>query len=77
MDVDLLWFGGMVHTLKLLTNSFSSWRQANNSLRIDTTECQMKVIGEGANLGLTQLARIDLANNGVRLNTDAVDNSGG
>ncbi len=36
-----------------------------------------RVIGEGANLGLTQLARIDLSNDGVRLNTDAIDNSAG
>ena len=34
-------------------------------------------VGEGANLGLTQLARIDFGNRGGRLNTDAVDNSAG
>ena len=78
MDVDLLWFGGIGTYIKTADQThYQVGDQANNSLRIDTTECQMKVIGEGANLGLTQLARIDLANNGVRLNTDAVDNSGG
>ncbi len=78
MDVDLLWFGGIGTYIKTPDQThYQVGDQANNSVRIDTSECQMKVIGEGANLGLTQLARIDLANNGVRLNTDSVDNSGG
>ena len=66
MDVDLLWFGGIGTYIKTADQThYQVGDQANNSLRIDTTECQMKVIGEGANLGLTQLARIDLAINGV------------
>ena len=78
MNVDLLWFGGIGTYIKTTTQSHFQVRdQANNAVRIDTSECHAKVIGEGANLGLTQLARIDLSNNGVRLNTDAVDNSGG
>src|SRR5208337_3358595 len=36
-----------------------------------------KVIGEGANLGMTQRGRIEAARHGIRLNTDAIDNSAG
>ena len=35
------------------------------------------MIGEGANLGMTQRGRIEAALRGVRLNTDAIDNSAG
>ena len=78
INVDLIWFGGIGTYIKTPAQShFQVGDQANNAVRIDTSECHAKVIGEGANLGLTQLARIDLSNNGVRLNTDAVDNSGG
>ncbi len=78
MDVDLLWFGGIGTFIKSPAQShLQVGDQANNDIRINSSECKVKVIGEGANLGLTQLARIELSNNGVRLNTDAVDNSGG
>ena len=78
MDVDLLWLGGIGTFIKSDSESdFHVGDQANNEVRINSSECRVKVIGEGANLGLTQLARIELSNNGVRLNTDAVDNSGG
>ena len=40
-------------------------------------ELRCKVIGEGANLGMTQRGRIEAALAGVRLNTDAIDNSAG
>ena len=36
-----------------------------------------KVVGEGANLGMTQRGRVEAAMRGVRLNTDAIDNSAG
>ncbi len=78
MDVDLLWLGGIGTFIKSDSESdFQVGDQANNEVRINSSECRVKVIGEGANLGLTQLARIELSNNGVRLNTDSVDNSGG
>ena len=51
--------------------------QANNSIRIDSSELGAREVGEGANLGLTQLARIDFNHRGGRLNTDAIDNSAG
>jgi glutamate dehydrogenase len=78
MKADLLWLGGIGTYIKSSAQShFKVGDQANNPVRIDTSECHIKVIGEGANLGLTQLARIDLSNDGVRLNTDAIDNSAG
>ena len=49
----------------------------NDALRIAASELRAKVIGEGANLGVTQRARIEAASRGVRLNTDFIDNSAG
>ncbi len=78
MDVDLLWLGGIGTFIKSDSeNDFHVDDQANNEVRINASECRVKVIGEGANLGLTHLARIELSNNGIRLNSDSVDNSAG
>jgi glutamate dehydrogenase len=49
----------------------------NDALRINGVEVRAKVIAEGANLGVTQLGRIEYAKNGGRINTDALDNSAG
>ena len=46
-------------------------------MRVDGRELRVRVVGEGGNLGLTQLGRIEAAQRGVRLNTDAIDNSAG
>jgi len=51
--------------------------KANDALRIDGNQVRAKVIGEGANLGVTQRGRIEAAQHSVRLNTDAIDNSAG
>ena len=51
--------------------------KANDGLRINGSELRCKVVGEGGNLGLTQLGRIEFALRGGRLNTDFIDNSGG
>lgn len=51
--------------------------RANDAVRINGSELRCKVVGEGGNLGLTQLGRIEYAKKGGRLNTDAIDNSGG
>jgi glutamate dehydrogenase len=51
--------------------------KANDAIRIDGAEVRAKVIGEGANLGLTQAGRIAFARSGGRINTDAIDNSAG
>ena len=78
MQVDLLWFGGIGTYIKASDETHVQvGDSANNSVRIDAKECRAKVIGEGANLGVTQLARIELTLNGCRLNTDAIDNSAG
>src|SRR5205807_3221245 len=51
--------------------------RANDAVRVTGGELRCKVIGEGANLGMTQRGRIEAALRGIRLNTDAIDNSAG
>ena len=77
-EVDLLWFGGIGTYIKASheTNAQAGDR-ANDSLRVDAKNLKCQVIAEGANLGVTQLGRIEFALKGGRLNTDAVDNSAG
>src|SRR5205085_12607908 len=50
---------------------------SNDALRASSTELRAKVIGEGANLGITQAGRIEFAERGGRINTDFIDNSAG
>jgi glutamate dehydrogenase len=77
-DVDLLWFGGIGTYVKASSERHGdAGDRANDSLRVDADTLRAKVIGEGANLAMTQRARIEYALNGGRLNTDAVDNSAG
>ena len=77
-EVDLIWFGGIGTYIKSSeqTNADADDR-ANDGVRINAKELRAKVIGEGANLAVTQLGRIEAALKGVRLNTDAIDNSAG
>ncbi|NQY74019.1 MAG: NAD-glutamate dehydrogenase, partial [Candidatus Margulisbacteria bacterium] len=78
MKVDLLWFGGIGTYIKATSEShLQVGDQANDAIRINASECQAQVMGEGANLGVTQLARIELDKGGVQLNSDAIDNSAG
>ncbi len=51
--------------------------KANDAVRVAAKDVRAKVIGEGANLGVTQRGRIEFALNGGRINTDAIDNSAG
>lgn len=77
-EVDLLWVGGIGTYVKSASESHSDvGDKANDSLRINGDELRCKVVGEGGNLGFTQLGRIDYALKGGRLNTDFIDNSGG
>lgn len=77
MQTELLWFGGIGTYIKSDQEShFQVGDQANDAVRINVSDCQASVIGEGANLGMTQLGRIDFASKGA-INTDAVDNSAG
>jgi glutamate dehydrogenase len=76
--VDLLWFGGIGTYIKASTQSHADVGDpANDVLRADAKEIAAKVIGEGANLGITQAGRIEFAEHGGRINTDFIDNSAG
>lgn len=75
---DLLYFGGIGTYIKASTEtSVDVGDRSNDILRIDATEIRAKVIGEGANLGMTQRGRIEYALRGGKLNTDFIDNSAG
>ena len=76
--VDLLWNGGIGTYVKASTETHADvGDRANNALRVDGRELRAKVVGEGGNLGLTQLGRIEAAHHGALLNTDFIDNSAG
>ena len=77
-EVDLLWFGGIGTYIKAAyENNINVGDPANDALRINGAELGCRVIGEGANLGVTQAGRIEFAMNGGRINTDFIDNSAG
>ena len=46
-------------------------------MRINGNDLNCKIVGEGGNLGLTQLARIEYAKKGGRVNTDFIEHVGG
>ncbi|WP_375477953.1 NAD-glutamate dehydrogenase [uncultured Jatrophihabitans sp.] len=76
--VDLLWNGGIGTYVKASYEPQSAaGDKANDTLRVDANQLRCKVVGEGGNLGLTQRARIEYAQAGGRINTDAIDNSAG
>lgn len=76
--VDLLYNGGIGTYVKAAEESHDDvGDRANNAVRVDGRELRARVVGEGGNLGLTQAGRIEAAQQGVRLNTDAIDNSAG
>jgi glutamate dehydrogenase len=76
--VDLLWNGGIGTYIKASSESNADvGDRANNALRVNGGDLRCKVVGEGGNLGMTQLGRIEAALNGVLLNTDFIDNSAG
>lgn len=77
-EAELLWFGGIGTYVKSSLQSHADvGDKANDGLRVNADQLKAKVIGEGANLGMTQAGRIEFARNGGRLNTDAIDNSAG
>ncbi|MFF4542643.1 NAD-glutamate dehydrogenase [Streptomyces sp. NPDC001435] len=76
--VDLLWNGGIGTYVKASTESNADvGDKANDAIRVDGKDLRVKVVGEGGNLGLTQLGRIEFATHGGKINTDAIDNSAG
>jgi glutamate dehydrogenase len=78
MPVDLLWNGGIGTYVKASTETHAdAGDRANDSVRVNGSELRCKVVGEGGNLGWTQLGRIEYALNDGRMNTDFIDNSAG
>ncbi|MFD6342672.1 NAD-glutamate dehydrogenase [Streptomyces sp. NPDC060131] len=81
--VDLLWNGGIGTYVKASTETDADvGDKANDSIRVNGEDLRVKVVGEGGNLGLTQLGRIEFARRGAggeggKVNTDAIDNSAG
>jgi glutamate dehydrogenase len=75
---DLLWNGGIgTYVKSSAENNIDVGDRANDAIRVDGSALRCKVIGEGGNLGCTQLGRIEYALAGGRINTDAIDNSAG
>ncbi|MGF1703417.1 NAD-glutamate dehydrogenase [Photobacterium makurazakiensis] len=78
MEVDLLWNGGIGTYVKSQAETHADvGDRANDALRINGSELRAKVVGEGGNLGFTQLGRVELAKAGCLVNTDFIDNVGG
>ncbi|MFJ9410758.1 NAD-glutamate dehydrogenase [Streptomyces sp. NPDC101393] len=76
--VDLLWNGGIGTYVKSTAESNADvGDKSNDAIRVDGEDLRVKVVGEGGNLGLTQLGRIEFATAGGKINTDAIDNSAG
>ncbi|MDD1780660.1 NAD-glutamate dehydrogenase [Enterovibrio sp. ZSDZ35] len=77
-NVDLLWNGGIGTYVKSESETHTEvGDRANDSLRVNGSELGARIVGEGGNLGMTQLARIEFAMNGGLVNTDFIDNVGG
>jgi glutamate dehydrogenase len=77
-EVDLLWSGGIGTFVKAETETNQEVGDRSNDLiRVNANQLRCKAVGEGGNLGLTQLARVEYAINGGLIYTDFIDNSGG
>ena len=75
---ELLYLGGIGGYVKASDESHAQvGDKANDAVRVNAGELRVKVVAEGANLGLTQAARVEFALAGGRINTDAIDNSAG
>src|SRR5437016_2538281 len=76
--VDLRYNGGIGTYVKSARQSHAdAGDRANDAIRVNGADLRCKVDAEGANLGFTQLGRIEFALAGGRINTDAIDNSAG
>ena len=76
--VDLLWNGGIGTYIKSSEEDHSKAAdRTNDDVRVDAIDLRTKIIAEGGNLGVTQLGRIEYCKIGGKINTDAIDNSGG
>jgi glutamate dehydrogenase len=75
---DLLYLGGIgTYVRASFESDLDVGDKANDAVRVTGRELRCRVVGEGANLGFTQAGRIEFANNGGRIDTDAIDNSAG
>ena len=78
MKIDLLYFGGIGTYVKSSAESDAAADdRANDAVRVNARDLRASVIGEGANLAVTQAGRVEAALAGIRINTDALDNSAG
>ena len=76
--VDLLWNGAIGTYIKAADESHDDiGDRGNDAIRINGGDLRVRVVGEGGNLGVSQLGRIEAAMSGVLINTDAIDNSAG
>ena len=76
--VDLIWNGGIGTYVKSANESHADvGDRANDAVRVNGGELRTAIVGEGGNLGFTQQGRIEYAQTGGRIYTDAIDNSGG
>ncbi|MEU4839483.1 NAD-glutamate dehydrogenase domain-containing protein, partial [Nocardia testacea] len=76
--VDLLWNGGIGTYIKASSETNAEvGDKSNDAVRVNADRLRVKVIGEGGNLGVTALGRIEFCRNGGKMNTDALDNSAG
>jgi glutamate dehydrogenase len=78
LPVDLLWFGGIGTYVKDRRETDADvGDRTNDAVRVNAQDVRARIIGEGANLGLTQKGRMAYAFAGGKINRDSVDNSGG
>ncbi len=76
--VDLLWNGGIGTYVRSSDESNADvGDKTNDTVRVPAAALRCRVVGEGGNLGFTQLGRIEFAERGGRIFTDAIDNSAG
>ncbi|HEX2772881.1 MAG TPA: NAD-glutamate dehydrogenase, partial [Micromonosporaceae bacterium] len=76
--VDLLWNGGIGTYVKASSESNAEvGDKSNDAIRVNGKHLRCKVVGEGGNLGFTQLGRVEFALTGGHIYTDFIDNSAG
>ncbi|MCX8050013.1 MAG: NAD-glutamate dehydrogenase, partial [Methylohalobius sp.] len=77
-EADLLWLGGIGTYVKASSEKNEAVGDpTNDNVRVNACDLKVKVVSEGANLGFTQMGRVEYALQGGKINLDAIDNSGG
>jgi glutamate dehydrogenase len=76
--VDLIWNGGIGTYVKGSSETHADvGDKATDAVRINGNQLRAKVVGEGGNLGMTQLGRVEFALSSGSSYTDFIDNAGG